>query len=290
MRFACYTNKERNAVTSHMFLQHLSKTHTQSNDLNTTCPDHTCIIKGCMKYNRNSEDMVPISLQNMIYDTVGDADMFNGEQKRVDPPIKFYYNKPFMMNSNDRIEEKLANGTPCRGLYLKLRHGQSFKKEIWEGYVINTIYADQIEYMICARERKKDTDPFEYFKIEPEEKSVKITFPTLGNYKVKGIHMTQFGINDNIATTVHKLQGVSLDNLIIHSWNYAIKNWVYVVLSRVKTLKGLVLCKPLDIDRDYSCDQKLLDWENNLRIEKEKKLFELRGELEQYEEEEREFG
>ena len=28
MRFACYTNKERNAVTSHMFLQHLSKTHT----------------------------------------------------------------------------------------------------------------------------------------------------------------------------------------------------------------------------------------------------------------------
>ena len=102
--------------------------------------------------------------------------------------------------------------------------------------------------------------------------------------------MTQFGINDNIATTVHKLQGVSLDNLIIHSWNYAIKNWVYVVLSRVKTLKGLVLCKPLDIDRDYSCDQKLLDWENNLRIEKEKKLFELRGELEQYEEEERKFG
>ena len=51
-----------------------------------------------------------------------------------------------------------------------------------------------------------------------------------------------------------------------------------------------MLCKPLDIDRDYSCDQKLLDWEHKLRIEKEKLLFELRGELEQYEEEEEKYG
>ena len=102
--------------------------------------------------------------------------------------------------------------------------------------------------------------------------------------------MTQFGINDNIATTVHKLQGVSLDNLIIHSWNYVIKNCVYVVLSRVKTLKGLVLCQLLDINRDYSCDKKLLKWEKKLRNKYEKALFKLRGEFEEYIVEEEEYA
>ena len=57
--------------------------------------------------------------------------------------------------------------------------------------------------------------------------------------------MTQFNTIDNIATTGHKLQGVSLDNLVINTWNYGCPNWVYVALSRVRKLAGLVLNIPL---------------------------------------------
>ena len=63
--------------------------------------------------------------------------------------------------------------------------------------------------------------------------------------------MIQFGVIDNIATTGHKLQGASRDNLVINSWNYSCPNWVYVVLSRVRKLKGLVLNVLLDETLDY---------------------------------------
>ena len=51
----------------------------------------------------------------------------------------------------------------------------------------------------------------------------------------------------NDATTGHKLQGMSKDKLIIVSWSF-IPNWIYVVLSRVHTLKGLFLLRPLPTD------------------------------------------
>jgi len=64
---------------------------------------------------------------------------------------------------------------------------------------------------------------------------------------LKGVGMTQLPINMNDATTGHKLQGMSKDKLIVASWSF-MPNWIYVVLSRVRTLDGLFLLKPLPID------------------------------------------
>ena len=60
--------------------------------------------------------------------------------------------------------------------------------------------------------------------------------------------MTHFPVNSNIATTGHKLQGQTKMHVIVTSWNYGFKNWIYVVLSRVKTLKGLLLVNKLNDD------------------------------------------
>ena len=61
---------------------------------------------------------------------------------------------------------------------------------------------------------------------------------------LKKVIITQIPIMMNDATTGHKLQGMSVNKLIIVSWSFK-ENWVYVVLSRVRTLKGLFLLKPL---------------------------------------------
>ena len=72
------------------------------------------------------------------------------------------------------------------------------------------------------------------------------------------------------ATTGHKLQGMSKDKLIVLSWNYSFKNWIYVVLSRVRTLSGLYLCQPIDETRPFPVDDKLLIEEERLeRMEEE---------------------
>jgi hypothetical protein len=59
------------------------------------------------------------------------------------------------------------------------------------------------------------------------------------------------------ATTGHKLQGSSVDSIFVHAWIYE-KNWAYVVLSRVRTHKGLYLRHPLDFDlRRYAVPPRL---------------------------------
>ena len=153
--------------------------------------------------------------------------------------------------------------------------------------MVNTVYAHEVKYMICRKAKDKDTDPDEYFKVEPKNSAIKILSKYLGNLPIKGINMTQFGAIDNIATTGHKLQGVSLDNLVVNSWNYGSPNWVYVVLSRVRKLAGLVFNVPLDKTKDYRPTEQLTRWEQDLRERLEQPLFERRGQLDEYLEDER---
>ena len=69
----------------------------------------------------------------------------------------------------------------------------------------------------------------------------------------KQIQLSQFPLNVADARTVHKLQGKSLENLLVSNWSYTV-NWVYVTLSRVRTFDGLFLRIPLDHDKLNSKD------------------------------------
>ena len=73
------------------------------------------------------------------------------------------------------------------------------------------------------------------------------------------LSMKQFPIVVNHATTVHKLQGKTLDKLFIHEWNYR-GNWIYVALSRVRTREGLFLNHPLSrVLTKYKANKELDD-------------------------------
>ena len=61
--------------------------------------------------------------------------------------------------------------------------------------------------------------------------------------------LVQFPISLNDATTAHKLQGASKQNLIVNNWHYS-HGWVYTVLSRVRARIGLFLMKPLEFKKD----------------------------------------
>ena len=98
-------------------------------------------------------------------------------------------------------------------------------------------------------------------------KAYNTTVPT----KIKGLSMLQFPVNSNIATTGHKLQGQTKQNLVIGSWNYRCRNWIYVVLSRVTTMKGLYFTEELDDDLSrYEINENLLKEEERLNNLSEK--------------------
>lgn len=109
--------------------------------------------------------------------------------------------------------------------------------------------------MDCAKTKLKDLRKQldllredQCFRLSPTKSTaiVKVTLDDNVNERtiLKGVSITQLPINMNDATTGHKLQGMSKDKLIVVSWSFK-PNWVYVVLSRVRTLKGLFLLKPL---------------------------------------------
>ena len=89
--------------------------------------------------------------------------------------------------------------------------------------------------------------------------------------------MFQLPVNLNDATTGHKLQGMSKDVIIITSWPKGgmatwTKNWEYVVLSRVRSLDGLYLLEPIDLEKSFKPSEELEQYLRTVQT-KEKQLF-----------------
>ena len=73
------------------------------------------------------------------------------------------------------------------------------------------------------------------------------------------VTVRQLPIILNDATTGHKLQGMSKDQVIVQAWDYRNYGWLYTVLSRVRTLNGLYLCERLDYRKYQNSCRKYAD-------------------------------
>ena len=98
-------------------------------------------------------------------------------------------------------------------------------------------------------------------RLKAEEQAAVVKFPdTLADHDIdhrtprtdQNFKMIQFPAITCNAITVHKLQGRSLDCIFASDWHYG-ANWVYVLLSRLRTSAGLYVrdnllfnsCKPM---------------------------------------------
>ena len=79
----------------------------------------------------------------------------------------------------------------------------------------------------------------------------------------------QFPINISHPRTVHKLQGLSITYLLISSWNYSMKNWIYIVLSRCRTLNGLHTRTALDQVKTKGMSDKVRSFYKTFRTQKQ---------------------
>ena len=155
----------------------------------------------------------------------------------------------------------------------QIKKGCKFVQENWEGYLVNTVFANQVAYIMCMRE---GIDA-KYFIVKPERRQCKVKLRMWGNAILDNINTTYLPIISNISTTGHKLQGKTLDHLVVNSWGYKCTHWVYVVLSRVRTLKSLVLNVKLDETRDYKAKVELVRWERDMKTKIESNIFKMRG-------------
>jgi hypothetical protein len=136
----------------------------------------------------------------------------------------------------------------------------------YDGKKVLTVSANDCNYMLCEHwKAEKEGQIPRRFKLTPDTDKYQLKMPMQGQIISFKLKVTQFGVISCIGTTGHKLQGMSKDNIIVTSWNYRTRNWIYVVLSRVRTLKGLHLLQKLKTTVDFSPHPKLMEEEHRLK-------------------------
>ena len=252
--YACPTNKERNGIKAGVFKKLIDATHP-SVDSDELPPIHTLTIEASL---RRKKKNVSRAIHDVVLTKLGDDSVksteFTTQGAKLEPLLRVYPGAPFMCNTNDDLDKGRGNGTTCRCLGVTLKPGANITWKNWDGKKVNTVSVNDVQWLHLEHWPKQPRNASRFFKIKPRNFSSKMEFPisqfdddlrlTIGN-----VSFTQFPINSNIATTGHKLQGMSKDALIVNSWNYSFANWIYVVLSRVRTLSGLYLCSPLDMNK-----------------------------------------
>jgi len=303
--YACPTNKERNGVNAITFQQHIKATHPKVTDEEDP-PDHTLMIeasiwtkkkkdtakngdgrqrkrkRGANSSSKSRGRQVSQAVHDTIVTHLGDSDIlstdFNTQGAKIDPVLRVYPGCHQMCITNDDLSEGRGNGTLCKVVKVKLRkNGRERQWKNWEGHKVWTVSVEHVRWVEYEHFPKAPRGKPKRFRLYPKEFSAKISFPidvtndiriSIGNAAI-----TQIPVNSNIATTGHKLQGMSKNTLIVNNWDYRCANWVYVVLSRVRTRKGLFLMKALDMNRDFSVPQKLLDFEARMKRFKEQPIL-----------------
>ena len=190
---------------------------------------------------------------------------------RMDPVLRLYNGCHVMLPHNQDVRNGLANGTQATVLRVILHPGVVPNEVmINDRCKVKTVLASQVESVELEHLNERINPRI--FSVKPRQQTFKINMkkPHLlqrKHAKTELLQMkaTQIPILVNNATTVHKLQGSTILSILVNCFTI-VKNWVYVVLSRVRTRSGLFLKEPLDSNLSiYSIPAELLSMINRFR-------------------------
>ena len=184
-------------------------------------PSNERIITLCTRNDEASK--INMSNLNLL-----DSDEFCFDAK-VEGDIKLDVNLP--------AEKKLS--LKCGAQVIFVRNDLSRR---WVNGTIGTISKlsqDEIQVVTESGEYKVSPVSWESYKYEYNSKEKKIVKTLVGTY-------TQFPLKLSWAITIHKSQGMTFDKMILDlSRGVFSKGQLYVALSRVRSLDGLFLVKPV---------------------------------------------
>ena len=161
-------------------------------------------------------------MKDIFYATGGEGHCKDANSsKRLNPFIKLYYDQPIMLNDNDDVDNGAANGAVGKFRKVILAKGVSIddlEVVCIDGYWIYCIDVTQLKGIVMDIEGIAQP-----LLVAPKNVTADIKFPFAfdgsitkqtprRNVKIK---FTTIPINIANARTVHKLQGKSLDNLVV---------------------------------------------------------------------------
>ena len=277
LSYAVHENADRCAINNSIFAEHLKATH--SKDKNVPPPKHTLAVLSDEIYWGSNKAPLAANARRTLYERCNESQITTpGQRKKfVDPMLKCITNMPMMHTENKDVANEIANGTLCFLKSVVLEEGIT-EDDITlmniDGYWVRTIETSKVSHLLMRFGGKDENEQprTDTFEVRAESKTCRVHFPIElipGESVRRYVRMSikAFPLLMNYATTGHKLQGQTKENLLVSAWNYQ-KNWPYVVLSRVKTLKGLFLRTKLDPKHDFSHDPRLTKMLKKMRTKR----------------------
>ena len=252
---ATYTNAKKSEINANVFESYLSVHH--KNATQTDIPFSAIVIKADAVW-VESKKRLSFDQRKTLFEECSEADCkesSKNDSNRMDPFLCLHYNCELMGTENEAVDKGKAKGTTAHLKKVWLKPGAKLEPMRIKGYWVHTVSARDVDHLEL---RYHSMRRFEgNFKVDATKtKTCRVNFPvTIMDQRIvlRGapIKITQFPVTLNHATTGHKLQGKSLDELVIAEWRFGVRNWAYVVLSRVRTLEGLYLLQPIPDDVDF---------------------------------------
>jgi hypothetical protein len=247
---ACHYNRIRDMLNSTGFFNLITDS-TNDLDSDNLFPDAVMVLmdKLCMKDGASA--FVPVtsnSVKNYFYRTCSENDCNTKASKkgRVDPVLKLYQGCPMMLTTNTDVLNGQANGSRVRFVSIQIIPGKTpMLVSLPGGTKVRVYFASQIATLTVQHE-VPDIVPRQ-FDIKAISSSFHANMVVLQEKRSVSMKGHQFPLISNSATTGHKLQGCTVKELVVYE-NYYGQNWMYVTLSRVRTLKGLYLVNRLSED------------------------------------------
>jgi hypothetical protein len=256
LTYATYRNVDRASINNGLFQKYCNDQISKGDDLES---DFILVLSSDVEIRRGNGTYKKPSNQweEHFWENCGEGDCrpldYSG---RFDPGLLLYYKRPMMVNNNLDVGNGIAKGTKAYMEKIHLKPGRTVQYTTigpkHSRIRIPVVRASHIARIAMRHESTDVVSPV--FMLEPKTKQTffaKVPYPdslqTGGQTSAQLLYMrgTQLPIQCNTATTGHKLQGATIRTLFVHSWSN-VRNWTYVVLSRVKTLKGLFLRRKLD--------------------------------------------
>ena len=262
IKYATYYNRDRDAINTALFETRCNQQKIEFNS--AALKDSLIIFSDNIKIKNGNKTYIPFNNKIKFWTTCAENDIkLPRGRGRLDPVLKIYKGCKVMLTTNIDVKNGQANGTQALIDSVQLKENATLTKtNIKNDLYLPSISSLHIDYITLKHENKKIKP--NTFKIFPKEHSFecKLLLPSDMQQTGKDTELfymkaTQFQIIVNNATTGHKLQGSGVENLFVHNWYY-VTNWVYVILSRVKTRSGLFLRNKLDNSLSkYSVPKKL---------------------------------
>jgi len=248
IKYCTYFNRDRDSINAALFQERCKHLYKKTG----STEDSVMIFSDNINVQNGSKTYEPFESCTMFWESCGEDDV-KLPRGRMDPVLRLYRECRVMLPGNSDVTKGEANGTQAIFEKVVLKAGEEAQHVLLDGTIpVLAVLASQVSYIVLHHSNDRIRPAT--FSFKPKQHTFKAKILKPRELQVKGddrevlqMQATQLPILINNATTGHKLQGSSVDSLFVHNWSY-VTNWVYVMLSRVRTRAGLFCRKPLSKD------------------------------------------